>query len=427
MNTYQTFIFESYRFEPSTGNAIFTYGYDESLTFTETYKFDFEAVHYNSLVLDQALQLLFFMAGISYYKMYLAPEVVIKAGHMDKDLAGFLNETYRQGLGEFCYVNKLPLISKDIFQSTALPVKIVDPLATSGMLIGLGGGKDSLVSVELLRGQAEMATWSLGHKSQLSPLVQRVGLPHYWVERAWDPAMLEHNVSGAYNGHVPISAILACAGVVAAVLSGKRDVVVSNEKSANEPTLEYNDVAINHQYSKSQNFEVAFQQLLQSRFGDNLRYYSLLRPFSELWISKLFSKLGFDKYHGVFSSCNRAFTHGRNEIFWDGSCPKCAFVFLALTPFVERTKLEELFDGKNLLLDEGLTPVYEQLLGIAGDKPLECVGEIKESRAAMRLARQIYPELARYDFELPEDYDFQAWQSDSMPEQIRELLKISLP
>ncbi len=59
---------------------------------------------------------------------------------------------------------------------------------------------------------------------------------------------------------------------------------------------------------------------------------------------------------------------------------------------------------------------------VEGDKPLECVGEIKESRAAMRLAQQQYPELAKYKFELPDDYDYRALMGDEMPPDIRMFL-----
>ena len=106
-----------------------------------------------------------------------------------------------------------------------------------------------------------------------------------------------------------------------------------------------------------------------------------------------------------------------------GQCPKCAFIFLALTPFVERAKLEAIFHGKNLLLDSQLEPIYRQLLGIEGDKPLECVGEIKENRAAMRLAQQSYPELSKYEFELPTDYDYKVLADQhSMPDTMYAML-----
>jgi len=202
--------------------------------------------------------------------------------------------------------------------------------------------------------------------------------------------------------------------------------VVSNEHSANEPTLHYSGVAINHQYSKSQEFEADFQTQLQRTLGSHVRYYSLLRGLGELRIAELFGRNWFATYHHVFSSCNRAFTFDQHRLFWDGTCAKCAFTFLALTPFVPQEKLEALFSGKNLLQTPALEPTYRQLLGIEGDKPLDCVGEIKESRAAMRLAAQIYPELtAKYQAELPVDYNYKAPDGHLVPPDI--YAKITIP
>jgi hypothetical protein len=182
-------------------------------------------------------------------------------------------------------------------------------------------------------------------------------------------------------------------------------------------------VDINHQYSKSLEYEQDFQACLRHLFGDSLRYYSFLRPFSELRIAELFARLGFDKYSGVFSSCNRAYRHGEHQMFWCGECAKCAFMCLILTPFVEPSVLLGIWGGKNLLLEPPLEDTYRQLLGIEGDKPLDCVGEVKEARAAMRLAQKLYPELDKYEFDLPPDYDFRAWSKHSMPNEAYSILK----
>jgi hypothetical protein len=418
---YRQFVFEDYRFDAPSKTLELHYSFDGVIRFTETFRFDFDFAAHDEALLDRACQNLFFMAGVSYYKAYLAPEIVIKKGALDADGAAFFSKTYQRGLGEFFYVNSLDPRTPVTFPATASrPAPPPAALSNTGLLIGIGGGKDSLVSVELLRGKLDNpATWSVNHRPQLTPQVERTGLPHYWVERTFDKSLLELNANGARNGHIPISAILACVGSVVAVLSGQRDVVVSNEQSANEPTLQYEGVAINHQYSKSQEFEADFQTHLARTLGDHVRYYSLLRPLSELCIAELFSKIGYDKYHDVFSSCNHAFTLDSHKLFWDGTCPKCAFIFLVLTPFVPRDKMEALFSGKNLLLTPELEPTYRQLLGIEGDKPLECVGEIKESRAAMRLAVKIYPELkAKYQFELPDDFDYKAPAAHLMPPDI---------
>jgi UDP-N-acetyl-alpha-D-muramoyl-L-alanyl-L-glutamate epimerase len=425
MSKYQQFIFDAYLFNKETGELELRYSLDDALHFTEKYRFDFPFTAYNPAVLDRAVQALFFMAGVSYYKTYIPPEIIIRQGELDASMAAFLSKTYQRGLGEFWYVNQL-----DPHTPVTFPVTTKESLqpatnSGSGQLIGVGGGKDSLVSIELLRKEkADIATWSLDHHAQLTPLVERIGLPHYWVERAWDPQLLTLKEQDAYNGHIPISAIFGCVGAIVAILAGKRDVVVSNEHSANEPTLHYQGVAINHQYSKSQEFEEDFQQYLAHVFGDSLRYYSLLRPFTEIRIGELFARIGFDKYKDVFSSCNRAYVHGSDHMSWCGECPKCAFIFMALTPFISRKELEQLWGGKNLLLDPSLETMYRQLLGIQGDKPLECIGEIKESRASMRLAQKQYPELRdKYQFELPDEYDFRAFSPHSMPADIYQLFR----
>jgi len=420
---YNSFIFKNYVFDAQQKTLQIHYSYDNKLDFTEIYTFDFEFVQYSPEALDQAIQTLFFMAGVSYYKAFMAPDIQIQKGLVSTADAEFYSHTYQKGLGEFFYVNQIDPQTSIKFPVNA-PPENGQPTANSGhgMLIGLGGGKDSLVSVEILRGQPRVATWSLGHKKQLTPLVQKVGLPHFWVDRKWDEKLLSLNAQGAYNGHVPISAILAAAGSVVAILSGYQDVVVSNENSANEPTLNYQGVDINHQYSKSLEFEQSYQAQLSTKFGQSLRYYSLLRPFSELFIAKQFVHTGFEKYKDVFSSCNKAFTHNSPGMYWDGTCPKCAFVFLALTPFVGKEQLQQLFSGNNLLKNPQLQATYNQLLGIAGDKPLECVGEIQESRAAMRLAQGIYPELSKYVFELPQGYDYTAQAQHSMPPDVNSIV-----
>lgn len=416
MNQYRTFVFKSWNFDQTQKKLFLRYSYDDVLDFEETYTFDFDFAEYSSEVLHRAIDSLFFMAGISYYKAFLVPAIEIRQGFIDESHAVFFAKTYQKGLGEFFYVNGL-----DPEHSITFPTNSpkLSPLAAtgSGKLVGLGGGKDSLVSVELLKTQPNISTWTVGHRAQLEPLTKATGLPHLWIERTWDPKLTELNSHGAHNGHVPLSAILACTGTVVAILSGKQDIVVSNERSANEPTLRYKNIDINHQYSKSSEFEKDYQFMLAADFGTSVRYYSLLRPLSELRIAEMFAISGFNKYKEVFSSCNRAFIKESSQLFWCGQCPKCAFVFLVLSPFVEQAWLEKLF-GKNLLLDPVLEQTYRQLLGVEGDKPLECVGEVQESRAAMQKTQELYPELDSYNFDLSKGYDYTALGPHRIPDDV---------
>lgn len=428
MSKYQRFIFEDYTFDPDIGALDLHYAMDDALHFTEKYRFDFEFAEYDPAVLDRAVQALFFMAGVSYYKMYIPPNIVVKKGELDAPMAAFFGKTYQRGLGEFWYLNQLDPRTPVVFPAITdhiLPIQ--GGRKGQGLLVATGGGKDSLVSIEILRDKKNVTTWSLNHRPQLTPLVECIALPHAWVERQWDPQISALNQQDALNGHIPISAIFACVGTIVAILNGTQDIVMSNEYSANEPTLHYRGVAINHQYSKSQEFEKDFQQYLEHVFGDRVRYYSFLRPLSEVRISELFAVDAFEKYKDVFSSCNRAFVHGSNAMSWCGNCSKCAFVYMALAPFLAEEKLGALWSGKNLLLEPALQPTYRKLLGIEGDKPLDCVGDIKESRAAMRLAQERYPELKKiYQFDLPEGYDFRALATHEMPETLYKTLAAAL-
>lgn len=419
---YQQFVFKDCQFDENTKELVLAYSMDESLEFIEKFKFDFEFVKYDYKALKRAMENLFFMAGISYYKMYLPPEIVMGKGVMDESTSAFLSKTYQRGLGEFWYVNQLDPNTQISFPVNATVFQNTQS-SNDGILVAIGGGKDSLTSVELLRDKIpNLATWSLNHREQLAPLVERIGLPHLWVDRTLDPKIKELNEQDALNGHIPISAIFACVGTVVAILSGKRDIVVSNEQSANEPTLVYEGVEINHQYSKTLEFERDYQNLLLKHFGESQRYYSLLRPYGDLRVSEIFAKIAFNKYKDVFSSCNKAFRLDSRNISWCGECPKCAFTFLIFTPFIAREELEILWNGKNLLQDPEFEPIYKQLLGINSDKPFECVGEIRENRTAMIMAQQQYLDLLRYHFDMPEDYNFRTIRPSSMPADVLRLL-----
>ena len=424
MNKYNKFIFKKYEFDQESKVLDLFYSLDEEINFKESFVFDFDFVDYDKTILDQAFFSLFIMAGVSYYKSFLPSHIEIDNNNLDEASKAFFERTYEKGLGEFFYVNQLdpgtkinfPFIEKDSTTKTFSALN-------KNKLIGIGGGKDSLLTLEILRNSGQpIVTWSVGHRDQLSPLVELMGTKHLFIDRIIDKQILELNSQGAMNGHIPISAILACTGTVVSILSGNCEVVVSNEKSANEPSLSYQGIDINHQYSKSSVFEQDYQEYLKSELDNYSNYYSFLRPLGELYIAELFSKVGFAKYKSVFSSCNRAFTQNNNQIFWCGECAKCAFSFLIFTPFIDKEELEDLWNDKNLLLDPNLEKTYKELLGINGEKPLDCVGEIRESRLAMEMAKKIYPELTKYQYELDDNYNYQEIGPDLMPEEVRIIL-----
>jgi hypothetical protein len=159
-------------------------------------------------------------------------------------------------------------------------------------------------------------------------------------------------------------------------------VAMSNEHSASAANLSFDGFEINHQYSKSFEFERDFAQYVKASTSPSINYFSLLRPLSEVEIARRFSK--YQAYFGVFRSCNTAFrqTQQARGRHWCCDCPKCRFIFLALAPFISKLDLIEIF-GRNLLDDDAQSEGFAELCGLRANKPIECVGEISESAGVM--------------------------------------------
>jgi hypothetical protein len=161
-----------------------------------------------------------------------------------------------------------------------------------------------------------------------------------------------------------------------------KHIALSNESSANESTVLGQDV--NHQYSKSIEFENDFRDYVKKIISGDFNYFSFLRPLNELKIAEYFSK--FPKYHSVFRSCNV----GSKDDIWCNNCAKCLFAYIILSPFIEPEKIIQLF-GEDLLNKENLKHEFEQLIGIKNTKPFECVGTIDEVNTALNLHIQRFP------------------------------------
>ncbi len=332
----------------------------------------------------RALALLHGIAGVSYYKA-LVPERIEVAGEpFDPALADLLDETYLHGLGEFAHHNDLDLRARIRFPRGDVAASAASALGLPRRaLVPIGGGKDSLVSIETLKraGEAFAVVW-IGRSDLIRACAQATGQPLLNIERELAPELFELNRQGAWNGHIPVTAINSAILTLAALLYGYDEIVFSNEASASIGNLTHQELDINHQWSKGLRFEARFGDYLRDAVAANLNYYSLLRPFSELAVTERFAPL--TRYHGVFSSCNRNFRilGAKPSARWCGECPKCRFVFLALAPFMSKPALLAIF-GHNLLDEPEQVDGFDALLEFHATKPFECVGEGRESRAAL--------------------------------------------
>jgi hypothetical protein len=420
---FERFIFENLSFTPQTKKLVFEYSLDQKISFHEEFVFPFDfAPHYDKKALERAMFGAFVMCGISYYKAFLPATIEFQGEGLSEAQAKFFEKTWTEGLGEFFYRNHIPSKGKIRFpaaeENASAPVRVKN---LEGSLVPLGGGKDSLVTAEILKSSGEnFETWTLGKFPLIENMTAQIGVPHIMVERKLDPKLFELNAQGALNGHVPISAILAFLSVITAILQGKENIILSNEHSANEPTV--GDV--NHQYSKSLEFEKDFQNYVRDFISPDVHYFSLLRPLSELKIAELFVKKCWKKYSQLFASCNTNYklkTNNSSLSPWCASCPKCAFVFTILAPFVKREELIALF-GKNLFEDSSLEMTFRELLGLEKNKPFECVGEIEEVRYALEKAQRNFPEVLKFKFPKSK-FNPKKTHPSNMPENFEHLLK----
>jgi hypothetical protein len=250
--------------------------------------------------------------------------------------------------------------------------------------VPVGGGKDSIVTVECLAQAKEpMVLFSLGTATPIEATIRQSGLPAIRVTRRLDPGLFELNAAGALNGHVPITGILSMIVLACAIITGFDTIAMSNEHSASAPNVTEGGLDVNHQWSKSFAFEQAFQNHVARHVADGVRYFSFLRPLTEIAIARRFGHHA--AYLPLFRSCNTAFRQApeQRSTGWCCDCPKCRFVFLALAPFVAKPQLIATF-GRNLLDEPAQIDGFAELCGVHRHKPFECVGEIEESAAVMR-------------------------------------------
>ena len=383
----RAFRFVRCSFDAETGVARLVYAFDEGPELTETVTipgapFALDATRAQAV--EQAVRLLHLITGVSYYKAAVPNEIRIEGYAIDAATAVLMEQVYVHGLGEFAYRIGLSLLGRVRFPVAA---QAPAPAAAAGLrehaLVAIGGGKDSLVSIEALRGAGvdQTVTW-IGGSQLIAACAARTGLPTLNIGRALAPELFEYNRQGAWNGHIPVTAINSAIMVLAALLHGVDQVVFSNERSASYGSMIPGTGEVNHQWSKGWAFESAFGAYVQSHVAADLQYYSLLRPLSELAVARQFART--DHYDAHFSSCNRNFhlLGERPTNRWCGVCPKCHFVFLALAPFMPKPRLVGIF-GRNLLDDANQTGGFDALLEYQDHKPFECVGEGQESRAAM--------------------------------------------
>jgi len=385
----RTFRILDREYDPSTRTARFRYGFDDGERFEETVTFETPPSGADELDrggLDRALLHLHIAAGTSYYKAAAPPVVAVESDGLTAAEREFHRRLYDDGLREFAVTNGLPVPRPVELRASGDPRPPPDPAAgrsgrRGGLVVPIGGGKDSMVLIEAVRGSGPRLFAVNPHPLTVS-LAGQTGLELLVARRRLSPNLAELNRRGALNGHVPITAIVSLVALAGSFVYGYDSVAMAVERSASEETVLVDGVAVNHQFSKSLAFERLLAGLVAGSIDPGLTYGSALRPYSELAIARSFA--GLPQYHGTFCSCNAAFRQGAGpDDRWCGHCPKCRFVGLVLAPFLSPEALTAVI-GRDLFADPAQIPGFAALMSDE-DKPFECVGERRESAVALRL------------------------------------------
>jgi len=415
---YPRFIYKRYFWKISNNNLEIYFDFEIEPDIQFRPKVVIKNINKNQIegVGDRIINNLVFNLGLiellSYWKATCSPEIEILAGPLsmkaspsspsstnlrfvsiNQEQIKWWKDLIEKGMGQFFYENKIDfrnpqfLNIKTGFMNQAMAefMKSKNNLNRNKILVPVGGGKDSVVTLELLKKAGKkIKCFSLNPTEAAKKIMKIAGCAKpIIVRREIDPKLLELNRKGFLNGHTPFSAYLAFLSVLGAVIFNYKYIALSNEQSSNEGNVKYLGQMINHQYSKSFEFEQKFREYSKKYLTSSVNYFSFLRPLYEIQIAKLFSK--YPKYFDVFLSCNEAYKtfSGRRMPTkkWCGKCPKCLFIFASFYPFIEENVLIKIF-GKNLFEDEKLLPIMLELIGERRFKPFECVGTKKESLIA---------------------------------------------
>ena len=377
---YPKFIYEDFKVEEINNELVCTFYFNIPglVEFNPVMKFPINRNDYDKELVNYLVFHIGLIELVSYFKCTCSPNVEIKAGYIDQDQIDWFKKLYYYGLGEFMYVNNIDCKLEDLMSITCTSNRKFSFNTNyngSGNMLAIGGGKDSIVSLNLLKGMDNLGVM-INPKAPGIDACNKAGINYYGITRILDRKIIDINNQGYLNGHTPFSSLVAFTTFLAAYLNNKKYIVLSNEGSANEPTVL--GTKINHQYSKTYEFECDFDSYTKKYFNIDIKYFSLLRPIKEIQIVYLFTK--FREYFDIFKSCNV----GSKSIPWKWccNCPKCLFVYIMLEAFLSKEEVIDIF-GSNVLDNKDLEKEFIELIGESETKPFECIGTIEEVRYAM--------------------------------------------
>jgi hypothetical protein len=285
--------------------------------------------------------------------------------------------------------------------------------------------------MEVLKGKFGLGLFMVKPTTPASDkMISESKLRSHIVERHIDSKLFKLNKSGYLNGHTPITSVMYFLSILTAYIFGYKYITFSNERSSSEGNVKYLGEEVNHQYSKTFEFESDFREY-NSKYLSNIGLFSLLKPLYQIQITKLFS--GFKEYFPIIRSCNV----GQQQGIWCGACSKCLSTYILLLPFLGIEKTKTIF-GRDLLENRKLLELLNKLIDENKTKPFQCLGTRVETKIALNMSLKLYdnkdlPALLHYfvkskhynkNFLLKKEKEYlKSWGENNLPTPFVRLLK----
>ncbi|MCK4891572.1 MAG: hypothetical protein KAS78_02800, partial [Candidatus Pacebacteria bacterium] len=239
----------------------------------------------NDYVLNKVICYLGVISSFNLFDLEYFNEIIVECMVLNKEEGDYFSNLSFDGLAEFRYINKINISKKVKFssicsQSNCLYKKPKLFFNKKTILLN-GGGKDSAVAAEMLKLIKENYSWlTLNMNTARKNIILTSKIKScFSLSRVIDKNIRKDS---KYLGHKPVSALIAFISILYAYIYKYSYVVTANEYSSNFSNLKINDISINHQYTKSLDFEKKFNVFIRNRLFKGVTYYSVLRPLYEI-------------------------------------------------------------------------------------------------------------------------------------------------
>lgn len=322
--------------------------------------------------------------SLHFFDFDIFDEINVSFSQFHPEQLKFFQDYALHGMAEFNYINNLDIDKRIVFTASNIDSTKRIPLNVSSKgksLLMIGGGKDSITSKELLSdNEFEYDYLTINaNPAAIVMFEEEKGIHEVInISSKKEPKL---KINPKYKGHKPASSMWAFTSLILCAQGDYNTIIASNEYSANFPQIKREGgIDVNHQYTKSFQFEKAFHDYVNDYLIAGFSYFSLLRPLYELQIAKIFAYFG--TFLSSFVSCNKTSLSNK----WCKKCAKCAFVYTILAPFLTEDQIMTVW-GEHVLSNElAASHIYDLISDNVS--PLECIGTLDETVLALSFLKQ---------------------------------------